>query len=412
MNKRTEKMKAMNLARIMLAGAVLLILVHSTNVAQGFYEACFHFISDYPDELGEAWTRECQGLAHDAGHWFISLNNAAGIGVDPHPQIWKVPVTQDLATLTGDTSGIPKVFILNVPQLAGYDHCGDPDYYKYQGTGYLLIPVNNGWGKALVVFNASNLSYVGQAGLEDNTHPSWCAVDRANPEFVYFPHGQSGVAKYRLVWADLPGALTLDFEEAIHIYDENGNSLNTSYDQGGEFTPTGELFYMVTGKPNPDDDDPHPDEEGIHVFDTRTWRRIKHSTRGYGVFNFYYDPYGASSEEPEGITIWDLDGAGAPGISGQVHVLVLDNDAYDYDDVYIKHYRGYKDIYVDGLSGSPFGNGSAAFPFETVSAGNNKAWNGAVLHIQSTCYPEAVTFSKRMEIIAEGGPVVIGACSQ
>ena len=414
MNERVEKMKATKLAAIMLSGAVLLTLMPSVTSGQ-FYEACYHFLGDYPSQVGEDWTRECQGLAHDASHWFISLNNAAGMGVDPHPQVWKVPVTQDLATLTGDTSGIPKVFIGDIPALAGYDHCGDPDYYEYQGTGYLLLPVNVGASKALAVFNGSNLSYVGVAGLAPGTGAAWCAVDRASPEaFVYMPYdfsGSNGIAKHKLTWADLPSAVTLTLEDTFYVYDEYGVTLQLPYDQGGEFTPSGELLYMVTGICNPDSGDPDPDEEGIHVFDTRTWQRIRHSTRCAGHFNYCYDPYGADSEEPEGITIWDLDGAGAPGISGQVHVVLLDNDEYDYDDVYIKHYTGYGDIYVNGLYPGPEEDGTPAHPFRTVTAGINEAWNGAVLHVQATCYPETLICTKRMEIIAEGGTVLIGTCS-
>ena len=45
----------------------------------------------------------------------------------------------------------------------------------------------------------------------------------------------------------------------------------------------------------------------------------------------------ARPEEPEGITLWNLDGRGAPGVSGQLHVLMLDNDS-NGDDIYVKHY--------------------------------------------------------------------------
>ena len=415
MDKREEKMKVMKIVGTTLFGVILLALMPSVTFAQ-FYEACYHYLGDYPSQLEAAWTYECQGLTHDATNWFISLNNAGGPGVDPHPQVWKVPVTQNLATLTSETPGIPKVFIGDVPALAGYNHCGDPDYYEYLGTGYLLLPVNVGSIKALAIFNASNLTYVGVAGLAGGTSSAWCAVDRASPEgFVYLPYdfsGSNGVAKHRLVWADLPGTVTLYPVDTIYVYDENGSQLHLPHNQGGEFTPSGELFYMVTGICDPDEKDPHPDEEGIHVFDTRTWQRIKHSTRCSGYFNYCYDPYGIESEEPEGITIWDLDGAGAPGISGQVHVMLLDNDAYDYDDVYIKHYRGYRDVYVNGLYPGPVEDGTPPHPFRTVTAGVYEAWNGAVLHIQSTCYPEALTFTRRMNVIAEGGTVVIGACSK
>lgn len=43
-------------------------------------------------------------------------------------------------------------------------------------------------------------------------------------------------------------------------------------------------------------------------------------------------------EEVEGLTIWDVDGKGMPGINGgQIHCVVLDNDA-NQDDVTLRHY--------------------------------------------------------------------------
>ena len=48
-------------------------------------------------------------------------------------------------------------------------------------------------------------------------------------------------------------------------------------------------------------------------------------------------------EEPEGITVWDLDSEGAPhvpGAGGQVHALMLDNELPSSSDlVSIRHYR-------------------------------------------------------------------------
>ena len=46
-----------------------------------------------------------------------------------------------------------------------------------------------------------------------------------------------------------------------------------------------------------------------------------------------------TDEEPEGLTYWDLDGRKVPGIEGQLHAILLDNDTWSDDDVYLKHYR-------------------------------------------------------------------------
>jgi hypothetical protein len=44
-------------------------------------------------------------------------------------------------------------------------------------------------------------------------------------------------------------------------------------------------------------------------------------------------------EEIEGLTVWNLDDGRAPGIRGQVHVLMLDVGEVSNDDLYFKHVR-------------------------------------------------------------------------
>jgi hypothetical protein len=54
-----------------------------------------------------------------------------------------------------------------------------------------------------------------------------------------------------------------------------------------------------------------------------------------------YDPDFPGPEELEGIDIWDLDSGISPGIGGQIHLIMLDNDSgiLDGDDIYLKHFR-------------------------------------------------------------------------
>jgi hypothetical protein len=77
---------------------------------------------------------------------------------------------------------------------------------------------------------------------------------------------------------------------------------------------------------------------GLHLFDLRTQRRIARSTSGSGAFNYEFHPNSPYYEEPEGLTFWNLDSGAAPGIRGQLHAIMLDNDS-NGDDVYFKHYR-------------------------------------------------------------------------
>lgn len=134
------------------------------------------------------------------------------------------------------------------------------------------------------------------------------------------------------------------------------------------------------------------------------------SRKGVYPFNYNYDDSFLTKEEPEGITIWDLDAdRRAPGISGQLHVLLLDNDEPDDDDVYLKHYTG--TICVDRTY-TGVEKGTPSEPFTTVGEANSYAWDGAQIKIlikpQTGSYPETLTFSKRIRVLAEGGTATIG----
>jgi hypothetical protein len=141
--------------------------------------------------------------------------------------------------------------------------------------------------------------------------------------------------------------------------------------------------------------------------------RVQRSTNGSGHFNYEFHPTCSfpiyNCEEPEGITIWDLDDGRAPGIRGQLHVLLLRNEHFSDDDVYLKHYTG--TIYVDRTYNG-VGNGTPSKPFKTVSEANNLAWDGAQIKIQSRpqtgSYPETLTFSKRVKVLAQGGTATVG----
>jgi len=156
-------------------------------------------------------------------------------------------------------------------------------------------------------------------------------------------------------------------------------------------SPSGRLLYVVAN--------------GIHVFDLSTGKRIQRSTNGYGYFNYEFHPGGTIQEEPEGITIWDLDDGRALGIRGQLHVLLLDNDWPDDDDVYVKHYT--HTIYVDGKHSGDEG-GRPWDPFNTVEEAHNLAWDGARIKIKAGSYPETLRISKRVEVVADGGTATIG----
>jgi hypothetical protein len=129
-------------------------------------------------------------------------------------------------------------------------------------------------------------------------------------------------------------------------------------------------------------------------------------------FNYAYSPGGGSYDEPEGLTIWDLDDGRAPGIKGQLHVLLLDNDVIENDDVSLKNYTSTISVdknHTGKETGKPWE------PYNTINEAYNLAawddyflWDGARIKIKAGTYPESIIFSKRIEVMAEGGTVTIG----
>jgi hypothetical protein len=442
------------LLHLPLKAALALALAGSSlnTSAQDRGEAAYNFLYDYPQEATDlGWNEEAQGLAHDAANWFVTQRNA----------IWKIPVTHDL---NADASGAPGVMrhgIEDYPVLwsRGYNHFGDPELYSTNGQEYLFVPVV-GFSTyeprpdptpppIIAVFRARDLEYLTHSILPggfDEHHvwsgvsgESWCAFDSKGHLFVPNTVASFG-APFSLEEFEvnfdaleaIPRGLYFRAEYTVALYDEAGApvDLNKDYHQGGAISPREGLLYLSNGGDVYDsvlayfktlgysdyvarslaaiEFDRQKRNMGLHVFDLRTGRRVARSNTAHRPFICQFDP-SWPSDEPEGMTYWDLDNDGIPHdphVGGQLHALILENDAGD-DDVYVKHYTSA--IYVDrAYLDAEHEHGIPVNPFNTVTEGNTYAWDGADLRIKTGHYPETVTFSKRMHIVADGGPVTIG----
>ena len=113
--------------------------------------------------------------------------------------------------------------------------------------------------------------------------------------------------------------------------------------QGGVFNHDGTLLYLSSG---------YCDTFGyIDVFfiEGNTGILQASSENRYGPFNFethpapqFCTPFGCfcQGEEAEGIDFLDVRGLGIPGIpDGQLHAILISNDLFEDDDVYLKHYK-------------------------------------------------------------------------
>ena len=284
-------------------------------------------IDGYPVDRENGWSDEIQGITHDDKNWFVTRNLKDGD--DQSGILWKFPVGHDLhdeVTEPDPAAGILRSLQPDELLAGGWDHYGDLAYFD----GHVYVAVEGGDGPVVAVFRADDLEYVGYAYLDgagQDGHAPWCAVDQAtgllysgcdkvdaaHPIEVYEVHFD---AAGQVAYADNVDQLVpLDEAGNPIVFDETDDGI---YVQGGEINPLGDLFLV--------------DPDGISVFDTATGHR-KH------VIDVPYKPGGVYAEEFEGITWWDLDAYGAaPGIEGQLHLLMLDNDLCSDDDLYFKHF--------------------------------------------------------------------------
>jgi hypothetical protein len=391
---------------LIILNAILVCLAHNLR-AQTFGEAAYNYLgNDRPAEGNPGWHEEAQGLAHDHDNWFIAQKST----------IWKIPVTNDLAApATQGVRGVLKADIGTIGGLAGYDHFGDPEVFEPEG--YLFVPVTSDEGKpkVIAVFSCEPLTYITCAttppGADDTVDGGWCVVDPKRGELLIPNTGSPSILnRYQVNYDALTtsGRLELTPNGFIPLLLEDGTACSLQYLQGGCMSPSGELLYLVAGNIS-------VPSEGICVFQMTnspsgliTGRRIKRSSQDSGRFIYEFDnsEWPGPRQEPEGLTFWDLDNHRAPNIRGQLHVMLLDNDVWNPDDVSVKHYSS--SLYADVAYAGGDGQGTPDRPYNTVNAANNIAWEGADLRIKYGFYPEALTFSKTMRVIAYDGPVTIG----
>ena len=437
-----------------LAIALMMACAGTSLADDDGYQQYYRYLSKVPDKVqGTDFHSEANGLAHDENYWYITNND-----YDDLEALWKIPVGISLYGIDKDTPGVSVVKTdemvcpttsgpLNLRSHLGYDHLGDLVAYEYEGQYYLLIPIENGApGDAMAILRADDpqqcvgfdvLRVSATDPSELNDASAWLAVDRegyvyTSPNDWARSDGVVKLLKYRLNWADLGSApARLTYLDSIPLLDEDGWPLPQSeiagHSQGGEFSPDGELLYLVSGGTQMSEDEEM--HAGIQVFETRTWKRVARSHNSEDTF-FKYDFNSGWSEydEPEGLTIWDLDeGRGSyqepgksPHIQGQLHVLLLQNyvwtDPLSGHAVYIYHYTNA--IHVDGsFSGSA--DGTIGRPYSTVGEAlgyydskedfNYGHWTGGRIKIHAGSYPETLTFSRRVQLVPWGGQAVVGS---
>lgn len=265
-------------------------------------------ITDYPFDRSMDFGNGLQGVTHDDGNWFFSTayRNASG----QHSRIARVPV--------GNNLNDQPPFYGN-PYEPLHRHFGDIDYYN----GRVYVPLERGDGtasyNAVGMFRASDLVYYPALPMPTDSpqHPAgsefpWLARNPKDGLFYSSKfNGASELYKYEITTS------AIFYRGSVPL----SKTLNEV--QGGAFTPSGRLYVSSTSKGT----------RAVNVIE------LSDPARGVvvGAGDLTWDP--GEHEEIEGITVWDLDDGRAPGVQGQVHVIMIQQENHSNDDWYFKHMR-------------------------------------------------------------------------
>lgn len=354
--------------RVAGGGTLLLLLLAATPARPDPPCGVTHIqLGDYPVLAWTPWSVEAQGVTHDERHWFVSNRTA----------LFKIPASADLASDLERSPGTLRAPMPEALTARGFDHFGDLSWHEHAGTGLLCVAVDGGGSAALAFFRASDLLYLGAARLPAATRSvPFCAIDG----WGYLVIGQRMdpvLGRFRVDWGRVAAGsqpFALEVLPGIRLLDERGRPIRIEHPQGAAFSQHGRLLHLTSGFWNDHACPPwrwafwsggcpsDPRHGGIHVFEVRSAiggpcdsaypceaARVDKSTNptlGAALPSSFTYPYRGTlrvAEEPEGITVWDLEAAGSPvvrGVRGQVHALLLDNELPSRSDrVSIHHYR-------------------------------------------------------------------------
>ncbi|SIN96148.1 PLAT/LH2 domain-containing protein [Fibrobacter sp. UWB11] len=301
----------------------------------------YDYLGMYPKKDREpGWSNELNGICHDASNWYMTQDG----------NIWKFPVSFDLNTTIKNEDKTRKVYKYHYGH-----HLGDCDCFN----NYLFVPVTDDGAPYVVVFSTNDIHKVIARNvmlLPDGRSFSDMAWVAINPKNGLLFTSDGYITKNKPIYV-----YSIDFEmirlgknnflklhAQVNLKDEEFDDyVERSCMQGGCFDDSNNL-HLCNGYYKNE----HSNKKGgITVFEIpnlpykpndEVLVKIKARSNQSHDFRFQFNSYG---QEPEGLTYWDLDDGKAPGIRGQLHAIMIENNAVSDafngggDDLYFKHYR-------------------------------------------------------------------------
>lgn len=291
---------------------------------------------DYPKDREPGWSEELQGVTHDVAHWYFAQKQrllrfavTSDINADldevPHLEV-RLPEHDVDGLVLGPGRSDTWPFL----EAGRYHHFGDLDCFG----GHLFVPLESELDPPLppkvLVFD-TDLQHIATANLDQQASAPWCAI---NPLTGILYSSEFNAAQLTVYRPFLDGErFTLQPLGRFDLRSRDG-SPNRRLDrmQGGAFSENGHLYLVSDfGRFG-----------GVFGFDMLTGREMSHLPVDYQAtidFGFGVAPW--PKQELEGLTLWDVDAVTAPGIHGQVHLIMIDNSGSGDDDLYFKHYEAW-----------------------------------------------------------------------
>jgi hypothetical protein len=268
---------------------------------------------DYPNDSSMSWTYILQGVTHDNDNWYITGQYG----------ITSIPVDHDLNDHSATYTSAP---IPDALWARGYNHLGQPAY----ANGYVYVPLE-GAGPPMVVAYDTNLNVISWTTLDPHgvTNESpWVGINPVDG-YLYTSNFETSptnpLRAYKITWlanTSEPGKriLELDLVDSLVLRNESGTPITIGAIGGGAFTKNGHLYLSS-------------DRDGkVYGFDPTGTRK---KTIGVDYSGF------GSSQELEGLTVWDLDDGRAPNVRGELHLVMSTRDGFSlhFDSIFFKHYE-------------------------------------------------------------------------
>lgn len=415
-------------------------ILNAQEVPISSFESYFLKTNNYPNDNTNIWMGngfEVQGVTNDGDNWYFTVTKKDRSDA----YLWRIPKEHDLASVQLSDEGVDFVRLQNIPLDNRFWHWGDLDHYNYEGIDYLLVPIPG----IIACFRADDLEYINYANLGTfQDYAGWCAIG-IDGKLYSSDNYADDIKQYNIDWNSLVNTSNHNILTCIKEFELDflGNEYNElRHMQGGEFSDSGELLYIVSGSAGCDiviaqiKEGPEP-SDGIHVFETvgSKWTEVSRS-KNSGDFNSFFSytfdnnctcwrpapfpyppfccilvPYG--SQTPEGLTIWDLEDGSSPNIRGGLHVLVDHyNIAFCDDAVTFQHFSNH--IYVDSENGAlpPFSprTGIINRPYKGFNDAffTYPVWSGAEIILKQGAYDDVGIYNQRVLIKSRLGAAIIG----